>query len=239
MISNLFFEGMLEKNAYDFHSLVPFDKSTDKVALLDLGKTNSLFTETIYSDMVLFNKFIEENRKQTGATYLVGGYNEERQMYQRSELFNKNISEMFPLLDEPRSIHLGVDIWGNEGTVIFAPLGGVVFGFAFNDNFGDYGATIILQHQLEATTFYTLYGHLSLRDIGSVQEGQFITRGQEFAHFGSPAENGHWPPHLHFQIIYDAGLNVSDYPGVCKPSEAVFYLSNSPNPHAFIRNLFD
>ena len=238
MISNLSFEGMLEKNSFDFHSLVPFSKATDKVALLDLSKSNSLFTQRIYSDMDLFENFIEENRKKTGATYLLGGYHEERQMYRRSELFDKNISQFDNVEDERRSIHLGIDIWGKEGTPVYAPLGGVVFGFAFNDQLGDYGATIILQHQLEATTFYTLYGHLSLRDIGSIQQGQFIIRGQEFAHFGPPAENGHWPPHLHFQVIYDMHINVSDFPGVCKPSESVYFLSNSPNPQPFTYNLF-
>jgi murein DD-endopeptidase MepM/ murein hydrolase activator NlpD len=121
-------------------------------------------------------------------------------------------------VDEPRSIHLGVDIWGPAGTPVFAPIGGVVYGFAFNDKFGDYGATIILQHQVDATTFYTLYGHLSLRDLGPLREGLFINRGQKFAHFGAREENGHWPPHLHFQVIYDIGLNVNDYPGVCKQS---------------------
>lgn len=238
MTKQLPFDAMLENISSDFHPLVPFDKKTDKVALLDLSKANSLFTEDIYSDMERFEKFIEQERIKSGAKYLLGGYKEERQMYRRSELFDTNLSDAQKMVDEPRSIHLGVDIWGPAGTLVFAPLGGVVYGFAFNDHFGDYGATIILQHQVDATSFYTLYGHLSLQDIGSLKEGQFISRGQPFAHFGRKEENGHWPPHLHFQVIADIGLNVSDYPGVCKPGEAVFFLSNSPNPHPFIHQFF-
>jgi murein DD-endopeptidase MepM/ murein hydrolase activator NlpD len=238
MINQLSFDAMLENLSRDFHPIVPFNKQSDKVALLDLSKTNPLFTEKIYSDMDQFENFLESYRQQSGAKYLLGGYKEERQMYRRSVLFDKNISDIHRMVDEPRSIHLGVDIWGPAGTTVFAPLGGVVYGFAFNDHFGDYGATIILQHQSDATTFYTLYGHLSLQDIGSLKEGQFISRGQPFAHFGTKEENGHWPPHLHFQVIHDIGLNVSDYPGVCKPSESVFYLSNSPNPQPFIHHLF-
>ena len=134
-------------------------------------------------------------------------------MYRRSGLFDKNLTDTKPIADEPRSIHLGVDIWGPVGTPVFAPLGGVVYGFAFNDQFGDYGATIILQHQVDATSFYTLYGHLSLQDHRLVERRPVYYRGQQFAHFGRKEENGHWPPHLHFQVIYDIGLNISDYPG--------------------------
>ena len=79
-------------------------------------------------------------------------------MYARSSLFGSDSIEQ----EEPRRLHLGVDIWGKEGTEIFAPLDGIVHSFAFNDNFGDYGATIILLHQQEGRQFFTLYGHLSL-----------------------------------------------------------------------------
>lgn len=239
MISQLSFDAFLQNVSSDFHSIVPFDKKKDKIAALDLSKQNNNFTEGIYSDMEVFEKFIDDTRVASGAKYLLGGYKEEREMYRRSGLFDKNLTDTKPIADEPRSIHLGVDIWGPEGTPVYAPLGGVVYGFAFNDHFGDYGATIILQHQVDAVAFYTLYGHLALKDLGPLKEGQFITRGQLFAHFGPKEENGHWPPHLHFQVIYDIGLSVSDYPGVCKPSESVYYLSNSPNPHPFIHHLIN
>ena len=106
---------------------------------------------------------------------------------------------------------------------------------AFNDFYGDYGATITLLHQLDGVKFHTLYGHLSLRDIQGLQEGEFIKRGTEFAHFGEPKENGHWPPHLHFQVIEDMGEMKGDYRGVCKFSERGKYLTNSPNPDTILR----
>ncbi len=129
-----------------------------------------------------------------------------------------------------RSLHLGVDIWGEQGTKVYAPLGGMVHSFAFNNNFGDYGATLILLHQLDTVTFYTLYGHLSLDDIAKVTEFQYIVRGHEIGHFGKPEENGHWPPHLHFQIIKDIRTYKGDYRGVCKYSERKKYLANCPDP---------
>jgi murein DD-endopeptidase MepM/ murein hydrolase activator NlpD len=106
----------------------------------------------------------------------------------------------------------------------------MIHSLAFNNHFGDYGATIILQHQLDTYNFYTLYGHLSVKDLGNARVGQFVTRGENFAHFGPPAENGQWPPHLHFQLILDMGIAEGDYPGVCKLSEAGKYLENSPDP---------
>ncbi|MEJ7685296.1 MAG: peptidoglycan DD-metalloendopeptidase family protein [Segetibacter sp.] len=118
---------------------------------------------------------------------------------------------------------------------MFAPLGGYVHSFAFNNQYGDYGVTIILHHQLDGVSFNTLYGHLSLIDIAGLQEGQCITRGEAFAHFGQPQENGHWPPHLHFQIVYEMHEKKGDYPGVCKYSEREKYLSNSPDPDAILQ----
>jgi murein DD-endopeptidase MepM/ murein hydrolase activator NlpD len=106
----------------------------------------------------------------------------------------------------------------------------MVHSYAFNKNFGDYGATLILLHQLDTVTFYTLYGHLSLDDIARVTEFQYVIRGQVIGHFGKPEENGNWPPHLHFQVIRDMETYKGDYPGVCKFSEQKKYLANCPDP---------
>ena len=133
-----------------------------------------------------------------------------------------------------RSLHLGVDIWGAAGTPVYAPMGGMVHSFAFNNNFGDYGATIILQHHIDMITFYTLYGHLSLTDLDPLRIGKYLTRGEVVGHFGTPNENGNWPPHLHFQIIDDMGIKQGDYPGVCSLNEAEKYLKNCPDPNLML-----
>ena len=136
---------------------------------------------------------------------------------------------------EPRRLHLGIDIWGKPHTKVMAPMDGLVHSFAFNNAFGDYGATIILTHNLEGQTFFTLYGHLSLNSIKNIQEGEHIKKGDVFAEFGIPFENGQWPPHLHFQIISDMDRSKGDYPGVCKYSERESYLSNCPNPDLILQ----
>ena len=68
-----------------------------------------------------------------------------------------------------------------------------------------------------------------------VQEGDRIKKGEVFAEFGIPFENGQWPPHLHFQIIVDMDRGKGDYPGVCKFSEKESYLANSPNPDLILQ----
>lgn len=222
---------VLKQHQKDFHPVVPFDPATEKIASLDLTRANQELTEEIYSDTKTFSVFIDQKRNNEGVKFLIGGYSELREMYKRSLLFDfeKKYAVENTVSQEPRRLHLGTDIWGEAGTRISVPFGGMIHSFANNNNFGDYGATIILQHQLGTINFYTLYGHLSAADIKKTRKGQYLTRGQVFAHFGEPKENGNWPPHLHFQIIVDIGLYEGDYPGVCKYSEREKYLSNSPD----------
>lgn len=225
---------LLEKED-GFHDVVPYNSVTGKIAAIDLSKNNTAFTPGIYNSTETFIRFINEQRSALRANYLIGGYREHREMYSRSELFNRNLSGHDNKDPEPRSIHLGTDIWGDAGTKVYSPLGGMVHSFANNNQFGDYGVTIILQHQLKTINFYTLYGHLSLVDIEKLRKGQFISRGECFAHFGSPEENGNWPAHLHFQLIIDLGIHEGDYPGVCKPGEAATYLRNCPDPDLLLK----
>ena len=225
---------ILDRHSSQFHPIIRLQQN-DKIAPLDLSSSNAAFTPSVYSDTDKLSAFIEEQKEKAGVKCLVGGYKENREMYRRSELFDKSLSGEKQAIEEPRSLHLGIDIWSDAGTKIYAPLGGMVHSFAYNNHFGDYGATIILQHQLETINFYTLYGHLALKDIESLRSGRFFTRGEQFAHFGEPAENGNWPPHLHFQVIIDILNYEGDYPGVCKISEAAKYLHNSPDPTAMLK----
>jgi peptidoglycan LD-endopeptidase LytH len=131
---------------------------------------------------------------------------------------------------EPRRLHLGIDIWGPAGTKVMAPLNGVVHSFAFNNNDSDYGATLILTHNIGGISFHTLYGHLSLNSLKNGYEGKNISRGEVIGEFGMRFENGNWPPHLHFQLIRDMQGWKGDYPGVCRFSQRSEWLENCPDP---------
>lgn len=216
------------KHRSGFRQVVDYYPAADKLLLMDFTAANTALIPELVASTFNFSRYVNQQLQNADATYGIGGYNEDRVLYKRSERFN---------VGEARSVHLGIDIWGPAGTKVFTPVGGMVHSFANNDQFGDYGATIILQHQLDTIVFHTLYGHLSLKDLVPLQAGKFINRGEVLGHFGEPDENGNWPPHLHFQIIEDMRVNVGDYPGVCAPSERDKYLANCPDPNLILNML--
>ena len=223
-------EEIIKVSGIACHCIVPFDPGRDKLVLLDFTAGNNELEPGILNDTIRFSQWVNNKLEQNHARYGIGGYAEHRTVYSASKVFDGNEHE-----EEPRRLHLGTDIWGKPGTAVIAPLDGIVHSFAFNNRFGDYGATIILSHNLQGFSFFTLYGHLSLNSIKNIREGQKNTAGEIFAEFGIPAENGQWPPHLHFQIILDIGNWQGDYPGVCKFSEKEKWLANSPDPDIILQ----
>lgn len=223
------------RNSHNFHYVVPFDPVKDNLTLVDLTAANPELTPAIVESTALFGQYIQQQLNVNKSRYAIGGYGEERVIYGRSSLFD--VESPGTESAEPRRLHLGIDIWGAAGTPVSAFIGGMIHSFAFNNNFGDYGATIILLHQLEGIPFYSLYGHLSLADIQHISPGQYITYGQRIGRFGEPHENGNWPPHLHFQLIDNMELKEGDYPGVCRVSEKARYLDNCPDPDLVLKLL--
>src|SRR4029079_4774722 len=124
-------------------------------------------------NVAMFSKYVAGRLQNAQAKFGFGGYNELRTLYNGIDMFGNNSSGQLDA-EEPRSLHLGIDIWGDADTGIFAPWEATVHSFAFNNNFGDYGATIILSHQLEGLPFFTLYGHLALADLQRIREGSHI-----------------------------------------------------------------
>jgi peptidoglycan LD-endopeptidase LytH len=155
-----------------------------------------------------------------------GGYAEDRSVYTQ-ELFA-------PAGEEPRTIHLGLDVFAPAGTEVFAPLAGRVHSSRINDKPGDYGPTIILEHTMDRGVFYTLYGHLSRDSLKGLKPGAAFMPGEAIATLGTRNENGGWPPHLHFQVILDLKGMRGDYPGVCKRSERDHWLAICPDPRPLL-----
>lgn len=213
---------VLERNKVNFCKVVDVDLGKDVIIQFDFTENNKEIYPALIASAENFSAWVNKKLEEANAKFAIGGYNENRVLYKRSNLFEGQ---------QERSLHLGVDVWGAAGTKVYMPVGGMVHSFAFNDNFGDYGATIIMQHHIEMATFYTLYGHLSLADLKPLRIGKYIGRGEVIGHFGLPAENGNWPPHLHFQLIDDIGIKLGDYPGVCSTKESEAYLKNCPNPN--------
>ena len=175
-----------------------------------------------------YGVFIQKHLEANAGKIAFGGYQEIRNLYQRSTVFKGDNSE-------ERNIHIGLDLWINESASIHAALGGTIHSLQKNTALGDYGPTIIIQHDLEGIVFHTLYGHLSEESLNEKQVGDRIAQGEQFANLGLPPINGDYAPHLHFQIIMDMENMVGDYPGVCSSTRLNHYTTNCPDPNLLLK----
>ncbi len=201
--------------------LTVFDLSVGSTLLGRLPERNNLraFTHLLWQEM-----------ERDGAEVGIGRYDEARQVYTAAQFAVAGDEQ-----PEMRTIHIGVDLFSDAGTPIFAPLDGVVHSFQDNTEPLDYGPTIILQHETDSgLPFYTLYGHLSRSSLEGLEVGQPIARGEAIATMGQPHENGGWPPHLHFQLITDLLGREGEFPGVAPASQREVWRSLSPDPNVLL-----
>ena len=206
------------------HPLVDISIQNIAYIPLDLSIHNAELKAVNVSSSDDLECFIWNRMKNHNAKVAYGGYLESRGIYQRSAYFNQANPET------ERNIHLGLDVWIEANTRIYAPLEGTIHSFKNNTNHGDYGPTIILKHNIDDETFYTLYGHLSLTSIEGLKVGVEVRQGEQMATLGTAEVNGDYPPHLHFQIIKDIQDYKGDYPGVCNQLNLEFYKANCPDP---------
>ena len=205
-------------SSIDISQYIPLDLSVTNQELVDFKPLNA-------SD---FEQFISGYLKKNNAEVAFGGYIEGRTLYQRSTIFkNDSIPE--------RNIHIGLDLWTKVDTSVLAPLDGKVHSFKNNMGMGDYGPTIILEHEVENEIFYTLYGHLSLESLENLSVGTFFSKGQKIGTLGNSVVNGDYAPHVHFQIIKNIESYFGDYPGVCNTNDLNFYIENCPDPNLLLK----
>ena len=98
--------------------------------------------------------------------------------------------------------HKGIDLFGKEGTPIYAAAGGVV---TFSGIISGYGESVAITLPSGERTLYT---HLRTRNV---KKGDRVAMGQQVGELGRTANGkcGRYfctsPPHLHFEVITDAG----------------------------------
>jgi murein DD-endopeptidase MepM/ murein hydrolase activator NlpD len=216
------FAATLKAYPQNISKVVDFDEAEDRLYQFDLTKNNPELSFELVNDAAKFSHWVDQKLADNNCRYGIGGYMELRAIYDNREQFETS--------GEQRRLHLGIDIWADAGTPIYAPLDGVVHSFQDNAHFGDYGPTIILKHQLGDLIFYSLYGHLNRECLTNLNVGKSIQNGQHIANFGTADVNGGWPPHLHFQLMLDMEGMVGDYPGACRNSDKEKYLQNIPDP---------
>ncbi|NAS11313.1 peptidoglycan DD-metalloendopeptidase family protein [Poritiphilus flavus] len=191
---------------------------------IDLSADNSELDGIQISDPEICQRYIDEVLERSASKVAYGGYLETRNLYRQSPNFDLDSAP-------DRDVHLGMDFWAPEGTLVRTPLGGKVHSFGNNTTKGDYGPTIILMHELQGFVFYTLYGHLSVESLDGIFEGKPYHEGSILGSLGATEINVNYAPHLHFQIILNIGEYVGDYPGVCSAANLEWYKANCPDPN--------
>ncbi|PYU87226.1 MAG: hypothetical protein DMG51_02940, partial [Acidobacteria bacterium] len=221
----------LEVQAGSAASILDVDVRTAQSVVFDLSVGSTfLGADPRASETAILSEKIFREMKRAGASVGVGRYDEPRLLYS-SPLFGSAGNPT----SERRTIHLGIDLFAEQGTTLHAPLDGVVHIVADNSSPLDYGPLVILRHETSRREeFFTLYGHLSKDILDSLEVGQRVARGQPFARVGSAQENGGWTPHLHFQIILDVLELGADFPGVAYASQRSVWTSLSPNPNLLL-----
>ena len=202
----------------DYSEYIPLDLSITNVEL----EKHNLETAIDYEDFI--QKYLDHKK----AKIAYGGYIETRNLYKRSSVFKNDLTD-------ERNIHIGLDLWINEAALIYSALDGKIHSFQNNTALGDYGPTIIIEHEIENIKFHTLYGHLSEASLIGKSVGKLVKKGEQIATLGLPPINGDYAPHLHFQIIIDMENKIGDYPGVCNIKNLEYYSINCPDPNLLLK----
>jgi murein DD-endopeptidase MepM/ murein hydrolase activator NlpD len=138
--------------------------------------------------------------------------------------------------DERRTIHLGVDVFLPAGEQVSTPFDGVVVGVADRAVPRDYGPVVLVEHQTpDASSFFTLYGHLSRESIVGRAAGQELHAGDVVGRIGVQGENGGWLPHLHLQLLVSHLGEGTAVWGVAPRSELDRWRVLSPDPNLLLR----
>jgi 4-aminobutyrate aminotransferase-like enzyme/Ser/Thr protein kinase RdoA (MazF antagonist) len=220
----------LAKNSASAAPVIPHRLEEGKCLVLDLsvGSTFLGADPAGWAESKM-TPAIQTAVRARNAAIAVGRYNEARSVY-TSPLFASNTNPT----NEGRTIHLGIDLFADPGTVVSTPFDATVHAFADNRAALDYGPVVILRHEADGLEFFTLYGHLSRESLSGFRVGDRIMRGQSFARIGTAVENGGWSPHLHFQIILDLLDMSTDFPGVAFASQRDVFTILSPDPNLIL-----
>ena len=167
--------------------------------------------------------------RNAGAAVGVGCYDEPRLAYTAAQFLHAHND-----FEERRTIHLGIDLFQEAGSPVFAPLDGTVHALQKCTAPLDFGGLVILRHDIPDGVFYTLYGHLSHQSVDALELGAVVCLGQQFAALGAPEENGGWVPHLHFQLLGDLLDEDGEWFGVAPVSQRAVWLGICPDPNLLL-----
>jgi murein DD-endopeptidase MepM/ murein hydrolase activator NlpD len=198
--------------------------------------------------------------------WTLGRYDENRVGMYESEMF-QDTSKTIDGYAGRRTVHVGIDLGGPEGTPVHSFWHGVVHAVGYNPDLGDYGHVIVVRYSNglrpehadddsdknpasnnasasrvdseheKGEHFYALYGHLD-STVLRWRVGDAVRAGQVLAGLGSPGENGGWRvPHVHFQLS-DSAPATHDMPGAVCVSDRDRALLEYPDPRYVLGPLY-
>ncbi len=158
----------------------------------------------------------------------IGRYGEDRGIYDDPNA---------PREDDPRKIHIGIDIFVPPGTPILAPYPGVVEDWFVDTERHGFGGLLVLRHATDdGIPFWTVYGHLAPESLEKLKRGQRIAMGETVALLGDRPGNGDWPPHLHVQLMtHMLGWRAADVMGIVWASQWEFWREICLDPNIILR----
>ena len=221
----------VKKQSFSLLDLFP-TVDNGEVMLVDMSVESTwLGHETEYNDNDVMAFKIGQLQSKNPHAIIAGGYLEPRPLYVTDAYKTEgNNGSVF------RSVHLGVDFWLPTHTPVHALFDGEVEVAINCAGDKDYGGLIILKHNIDKYSFYTLYGHQSVDSVTNLKKGDIIKKGQKISELGAPEENGNWETHLHFQIMLDMLGNEKDFPGVTYPHQVDVWKSICPDPNILFKN---
>jgi peptidoglycan LD-endopeptidase LytH len=176
-----------------------------------------------------FSRAYDANRPRF-SDYGVGRYNEKRPGMYETDLFKSNPAAV-------RDIHVGIDLAAPAGSAVHAFYSGRIFMTAVRSEPGDYGGTVIVEHDLNGKKLWALYGHLSHASAAHRAIHSKVEAGDVLGWLGVSEENGGWNPHLHFQLSW-VEPKVCDMPGTVNEKDLVAALEIYPDPRGVLGPLY-
>lgn len=204
---------------------VPLDRA--HVAIMDAAVAPDRLTHPSRNGGENLTNWWLQRQREIAPRTGIGRYGEDRGTYDHPEE---------PREENPRKIHHAIDIFEPAGTEIFAPYPAFVEAQGVDASRHGFGGIVVLRHETDAgVPFWTLYGHLAPASIAALTPGQRVAKGDRLAVLASPAENGDWPPHLHFQLMtHLMGWQLLDIIGISWASQWELWREICPDPNIIL-----
>lgn len=186
---------------------------------IDLSATSTLSLETV-TDQFLLQAFIDD-KFERGFTWGTSGYLENR----------SSLLAQFPQMqEEQRFYHLGIDVIAPKRSALHAPIDGRVYEVGYEEEPGNYGGYIVLEHQdADSSPFFCLYGHLNRETLPDI--GTEFSRGNVMSELGDKDSNGEWFIHTHLQVFTRQAVEEGwIHRGYCREDQLSSIAKYCPDP---------